>query len=149
MNIEQNSPDARLVLRVALWTLAGSSALIGALAAFAPHAFYTSFPAGLSWVAKLPPYNQHLTTDVGGFYLGFALLFAWAAVRLARPLVVPLATAWILVETLHLGYHLAHLDGFGVADAVAQTATFAVLIVLPMLVLRLTVPQRVSGGGPR
>jgi hypothetical protein len=127
----------RLVLRAALWSLAGSSALTGVTAALVPHVFYTSFPAGLSWVSKLPPYNQHLITDVGGFYLAFTLLFGWGAVTLARPLLVALSVAWIFVETTHLIYHLLHLDGFDVADAVAQTTGFVLLIALPVVVLLL------------
>jgi hypothetical protein len=125
----------RRLLRVALWSLAGSSALTGITAALLPHAFYTSFPGGLSWVEKLPPYNQHLVSDVGGFYLAFMVLFAWAAVTLARPLLVPLAVAWILAETSHLTYHLLHLEGFDAADAIAQTTGFALLIALPVLIL--------------
>jgi hypothetical protein len=54
-----------------------------------PRTFYDDFPFGRAWVEMLPPYNEHLVSDVGGFYLGFALLFAWAAVSLHRALVVP------------------------------------------------------------
>jgi hypothetical protein len=148
MNTETRGGDAQLIVRVALGTLAASSALIGAVAAFVPRDFYTSFPVGLSWVDKLPPYNQHLVTDVGGLSLAFAVLFTWAAITLARPLIVPLAVAWILAQVLHLGYHLLHLDGFSAADAVAQTVGFAALIALPVLVLALPtgmrqVPQKV------
>ena len=82
----------RLVLRVALWTLAASSALTGAPAELVPHSFYTSFPVGLGWVEQLPPYNQHLVTDVGGFYLAFTLLFACGAITLRRPLPVLVLT---------------------------------------------------------
>src|SRR6266536_3870924 len=110
------------LLRVSLWTLAVATALTGLPAALTPRAFYDSFPLGLSWVDELPPYNQHLVTDVGGFYLAFAALFAWAAVTLQRALILPLVTAWSLAATLHFVFHVTHLNGFDVADAVGQTA---------------------------
>ena len=56
-------------LRVALALLAGSSALTGLPAAIAPRAFYDRWPFLTSWVDKLPPYNEHLVLDVGGFYV--------------------------------------------------------------------------------
>jgi hypothetical protein len=89
------------------------------------------FPLGLGWVEKLPPYNEHLVGDVGGFYLAFALLFAWAAISLRRALVVPLCTAWSLAALLHFGYHVTHLGGFDIGDAVAETAELGLLLVLP------------------
>jgi hypothetical protein len=128
--------ERRLLGIVALWTLAASSALTGALAFFAPRAFYDDFPAGLSLVAQLPPFNAHLTSDVGGFYLAFALLFAWAALRPSRQLIVPLAAAWVLEAGLHLVWHLLHLDGFSAGDAVAQTAGFLVWLILPVMAVR-------------
>ena len=54
---------------------------IGATAAFAPHTFYDDFPFLAHWVDRLPPYNEHLVTDAGELYLGFAVLFGWAAWR--------------------------------------------------------------------
>jgi hypothetical protein len=121
-----------VITAVSLWWLAAISAFIGILAAFAPRSFYDAFPFGRAWVEMLPPYNQHLISDVGGFYLGFALLFAWAAVSLHRALVVPLCTAWILTALLHFEYHVTHLDGWDVGDAVAQTVLLALVLALPM-----------------
>ena len=83
----------------------------------------------------LPPFNEHLIRDVGGFYLAFALLFAWAAVTLARALVVPLAVAWSLAALLHAVYHVLHLDGFGAGDAVAQTVGLVAVLALPVLAI--------------
>src|SRR5882757_2805799 len=70
------SPNAA---RAALGFLAAAAILIGVTAAFAPRTFYDDFPFVTHWVELLPPYNEHLVTDVGGLYLGFAVLFAWAA----------------------------------------------------------------------
>jgi hypothetical protein len=124
--------------RVSLWCLAASSASTGLPAALAPRAFYDGFPLGRGWVEMLPPYNQHLVTDAGGFYLAFALLFAWAAVSLQRPLVVPLCTAWSLAALLHFGYHVTHLDGWDARDAIAQTVALALLLALPVIAVAAT-----------
>jgi hypothetical protein len=128
----------RRVLRVALWSLAASAAFTGVPAAFAPRAFYDSFPAGLSWVSKLPPYNQHLVGDVGGFYLGFTFLFVWCALTLRRAAIVPIMLAWIGVEAFHTAYHVTHLENFSAGDAIAETASFAILLALPCLALALS-----------
>jgi hypothetical protein len=125
-----------MALRLVLATLAASNLIIGAQAALAPRAFYDDFPLGAGWVRELPPYNQHLTTDAGSFYLGFGLLFAWAAWRPARPLVVPLAVAWSLTAAIHLVFHVTHLDGFDAVDALAQTIALAVVLALPLVALR-------------
>jgi hypothetical protein len=77
----------------------------------------------------LPGYSPHLVADVGAFYLAFALLFAWAAWRPARELVVPLGIAFGLFSALHLGWHLTHLEGFSSFDAVAQTISLAAVLV--------------------
>jgi len=124
-------------VRVAMALLAVSAAAVGLPATLAPRAFYDDFPFVASWVDRLPPYNQHLVTDVGGFYLAFALLFAWAAVRPARALVVPLSVAWSLAAAVHLLFHVTHLNGYPAADAVAQTAGLAFVLVLPLAVVAL------------
>ena len=67
---------APLLARAALWITAASAAGVGLLAAFAPRSFYDDFPYVGHWVDRLPPYNEHLVTDVGALYLGFALVLA-------------------------------------------------------------------------
>lgn len=125
----------RLVLvRTALACLALSALSVGVPASFAPRSFYDDFPfAGTHWVALLPPYNEHLTTDVGGLQLAFGVLFAWAALRPRRELVLPVCAAWALSQVLHLAFHVTHLDGFGVSDAVGQTLALALVVALPAI----------------
>jgi hypothetical protein len=122
----------RAIAAVSLWWLAAIAAFIGLPAALAPRAFYDDFPLGRAWVEMLPPYNEHLVSDVGGFYIAFALLFAWAAISLQRALVVPLCTAWILAALLHFEYHVTHLDRWDLGDAVAQTVLLALVLILPV-----------------
>jgi hypothetical protein len=125
----------RVIAAGSLWWLAAVTAFIGLMATLAPRTFYDDFPLGRAWVEMLPPYNQHLVSDVGGFYVAFALLFAWAALSLRRELVVPLCTAWILAAVLHFGFHVTHLDGWDVGDAVAQTVLLALVLILPVAAL--------------
>jgi hypothetical protein len=123
------------VARIALAYLFGTCVLIGLTATVAPRTFYDDFPFVANWVVLLPPYNEHLVTDVGGLYLGFAVLFAWAAWALERTLVRAVCTAWLLTAGLHLVFHAGHLDGFGTADGIAEIASLALLLAPPPLAL--------------
>jgi hypothetical protein len=126
------------IARVALWMLAAETAAVGVPALLAPRHFYDSFPLGASWVDMLPPFNEHLITDVGAFYVAFALLFGWAAVTLRRSLVVPLCAAWAGAALVHFVYHATHLDGWDPGDAIAQTANLALVLALPMIAIATT-----------
>jgi hypothetical protein len=118
-----------LAARISLWALCAYCVAIGALAAFVPRTFYDDFPFFAHWVELLPPYNQHLVTDVGGLYLGFAVLFAWAASTLERTLVRAACAAFGLTAFLHLIFHASHLGHFGTADGIAEIAALAILLV--------------------
>lgn len=119
------------IARAALGFLLLSALLIGLTAAALPRTFYDDFPFLAHWVELLPPYNEHLVTDVGGLYLGFAVLFAWAAWTLERTLVTAVCVAWLLTAGIHLLFHADHLAGFSTADAVAEIASLALLLVPP------------------
>jgi hypothetical protein len=108
---------------------------IGAIAAFAPRTFFDDFPFFAHWVELLPPYNEHLITDVGGLYLGFALLFGWAAWALERTLVRAACAAFLLSSGLHLIFHAGHLEGFGTADGIAEIVSLAALLVPPAVAI--------------
>ena len=120
---------------MALGVLFVSALVIGLTAAVVPRTFYDDFPFLSSWVELLPPYNEHLVTDVGGLYLGFAVLFAWAVWTLERTLVQAACVAWLLTATLHLFFHAGHLEGFGTADAIAEIASLALLLLPPPLAI--------------
>jgi len=134
-------------MRALLAALAVAAAYPGAWAAFAPRSFYDTFPgAGRHWTAALPAYSEHLVTDVGAFYLGFALLLAWAAWRPSRELIVPVCSAFALFSAIHLAWHSAHLDGLETADAVLQTASLAAVLVASVgaVVLARRLPARAA-----
>jgi hypothetical protein len=117
--------------RAALVALAASAALVGLPALFAPRSFYDDFPGLRHWVDLLPPYNQHLVTDVGGLYLGFAIVFAWAAWRPARDLVFAACAGWTFAALAHFIFHATHLDNFGTGDAIAELVSLAFPVLLP------------------
>jgi hypothetical protein len=123
------------VARAALAITAASAAGVGAVAAFAPRTFYDDFPYLGHWVDRLPPYNEHLVTDVGALYLGFALVLAWAAATLRRELVLAACWGWVLFSALHLVFHARHLDRFGSGDAAQELVSLAAVIALPLLAL--------------
>jgi hypothetical protein len=108
---------------------------IGAIAAFAPRTFFDHFPFIGDYVAMLPPYNEHLVTDVGGLYLGFAVVLGWAAWRPQRDLVRAAASGFILAAVLHLVFHAAHLEGFATADAIGEIGGLALVLVPPAAAL--------------
>ena len=122
-------------VRAALGFLFISALVIGLTAAVLPRTFYDDFPFLAHWVDLLPPYNEHLVTDVGGLYLGFAVMFAWAAWTLERTLVRAVCFAWLLAAALHLLFHAEHLASFGTTDAVAEIFTLALLLVPPPLAI--------------
>jgi hypothetical protein len=121
--------------RLALVLLILPALTIGLTATFAPHVFYDDFPFLAHWVELLPPYNQHLVTDVGGLYLGFAVIFSWAAWTLERTLVRAVCVAWLLAAAIHLFFHVTHLGNFGTADAIAEIASLALLLIPPPIAI--------------
>lgn len=134
--------------RVTLWLLFGAAVPIGVTAALIPHTFYDDFPFLAHWVDRLPPYNEHLVTDVGGLYLGFAVLFAWAAVSLQPALVRAAATAWIVTETLHLAFHTTHLERFDTGDAIGQVLSLALLLLPAVVAIWATGPPAPATAPP-
>jgi hypothetical protein len=121
--------------KVALGFLFLTALLIGLTAAVLPHTFYDDFPFLAHWVELLPPYNEHLVTDVGGLYLGFAVLFGWAAWTLDRTLVRAVCVAWLLTAGIHLLFHVSHLANFSTADAIGQVGSLALLLVPPPIAI--------------
>jgi hypothetical protein len=129
------------IAQVALGVLFVSALMIGLTATVFPRTFYDDFPFLAQWVNLLPPYNEHLVTDVGGLYLGFAVLFGWAAVTLERTLIRAVCSAWLLTATLHLIFHVGHLDGFSTADAIAEIASLAFLLLPPLAAIWASLPE--------
>jgi hypothetical protein len=129
-----------LSARLALGVLLLSALSIGLTATIAPHTFYDDFPFVAHWVELLPPYNEHLVTDVGALYLGFSVLFVWAIVTLDRTLVQAVSVAWLLTAGIHLLFHAGHLENFDTGDAIAEIASLAFLLIPPPIAVWATAP---------
>jgi len=133
---QQSVGRRRGVSRAGLTFLALVSAVTGAWALGAPASFFATFPApGHSWVALLPPYNEHLVRDVGAFNLSFALLFAWAAISRERRLTQAALVTYLVYAVPHLIYHSGHLMHFPPGDAVAQTIALLSVVAIPLALL--------------
>jgi hypothetical protein len=101
-----------------------SGLVVGLWGTIAPASFFGDFPgAGHQWVSPLGPYNEHLTRNVAGLNLALATLPAPEVVRAA-------GVAWFVWSVPHLAYHVAELDRLGPFDAVAQTVTLVLILVL-------------------
>lgn len=124
--------------RTILWALFATLALTGGWALGAPRWFYDTFPgAGHTWVALLPPYNEHLVRDVGALSLSLAVLVAAAALTLQRLLVTVAALATLAWSIPHLAFHLGHLEGLATADKVGQVVVLVLGVVAPLALLGL------------
>jgi hypothetical protein len=116
-----------VVVRIGLAVLAVSGAVLGVWAGFAPRSFYDDFPGfGRSWVSVDGPYNEHLVRDVGWYNLALTVITVWAAVTLARSLVLAVLVGWLVVDLPHLVYHAANLDGLSTGDGTAELISLAV-----------------------
>jgi hypothetical protein len=115
--------------RGALILLCAYCLFLGLVATVAPHTFFVDFPFLAHWVERLPPYNEHLVTDVGGAYLGFAVVLGIAAWRLERNLVVAACAGFLTVALLHLLFHATHLEGFGGLEGAEELAALASLVI--------------------
>ena len=112
-----------------------AAAIVGLPASLAPRAFYDHFPFVAHWVDRLPPFNEHLITDVGGLYLALAVILGWAAWTLQRDLVRAACAGWLVAAPLHLMFHAGHLSGYSTADAIGQTVALSVYVLLPVIAL--------------
>jgi hypothetical protein len=115
-----------LVVRIGLALLAVSGAVVGVWAGFAPRSFYDDFPGfGRTWVSVDGPYNEHFVRDVGWLNLALTVITVWAAVSLARSLVLAVLVGWLVADLPHLVYHAANLDGLSTGDGTAEIVSLA------------------------
>jgi hypothetical protein len=123
-------------VKAGLWFLVVQAAFVGVWALFFPASFYSGFPGyGRTWVSPLGSYNEHLVTDVGGFNLAFAALFAWAAMTLDRRLIMAACGSFLLFALPHLSYHLVHGSALEPVDVVLQNVSLLAVAVVPALLL--------------
>jgi len=127
----------RTAVRVLLLVLGVPQLLIGLQALLDSRGFFDEFPFGRGWVAALPPYNQHLTVDVGSLFVGLGVLLIVAAVLLDRRIMLTAAAVWLLYAIPHFAYHLTELEPYDTADAVANALALGWSVLGGLLVLTL------------
>ncbi|MVU76162.1 hypothetical protein GPX89_02775 [Nocardia sp. ET3-3] len=120
---------------IALFAILGFLAAVGALtglwAVVAPESFYDSYPFGLHWVRGDGPYNHHLITDVGAFFLALGAI-SGAALWYRDSVIARVAGfGWLVFGVPHFIYHAFHRP-----EALTTLSyTFDVLAVLLLPVL--------------
>ncbi len=131
-----NVRTSGLYLRLGLGMLAFEAGLIGVHALFFPTYFYREFLLGRGWVQMLPPYNEHITRDLGALYLGFFVLLAYAAVRLSRELVVGATMSFMVATLPHMVFHALHTeDAPLLIDKVLQVGLLASTMAIGLLLI--------------
>jgi hypothetical protein len=136
-------------LRVGLIALGTPLLGIGAWATVAPKSWFDEFPGGgRHWVSAIGPYNEHLASDVGAFFLAIASLLFFAAFALDRRLVQGALGALLVYSVPHLIYHLTELDAYNTTDIVLNLIALSSLVVVPLLMLSLTREAVQTAGGP-
>ena len=123
------------VVRAGLGILALLQGIVGIWASLAPTSFYRSFPlSGRPWVSLLPPYNEHLTRDVGELSLALTVVLTAAAVT-GRWLLSAVAVGAAAVYAVpHAAFHFLHLEGFPTPDAIAQSVGIVLQLVVVAVV---------------
>jgi hypothetical protein len=118
--------------RIVLSVLLVVAAVAGLWALLAPRSFYDDFPtSAMHWVATDGPYNRHLVSDVGSFYLAMTALTVAA---LARPALARLAgVVWLAFSVPHWLYHSAHLGLYGTRDQVLNEVALVGVVILAAL----------------
>lgn len=130
-------------LRGGLVFLAVSQGAAGVTQLLLPRGFYDNLP----WVARLPPYNEHLMRDLGAATLAYTLILAVAAVSMERLLVRTALAANLVFTVPHFVFHAFHLEPLPTADAIAQTVVLAVGVVVPGGLLFMSSKGRLGGAG--
>ena len=131
------------LIKASLVVLAFVALSVGLPAAFAPETFYEDYPFFTAWINLLPPYNEHLITDVGGLYTGFGVMFVWALIRPSRQLILPLCVGWFVVQILHFAFHISHLEGFTTTETASQTIGLLVITLVPLIPIAILGQRRI------
>ena len=118
-----------LVVRGGLLMLAGEAGLIGVHALFFPWYFYNHFLFGRGWVKMLPPYNEHITRDLGALYIGFFVVLGYAVLKLSKDLVNGAILGFVAATIPHMIFHIVHADDAPLLiDRILQVGLLAITV---------------------
>ncbi|MCQ4208345.1 hypothetical protein [Streptomyces longispororuber] len=124
-------------IRVGLAVLLLDELVVGGWNAIAPGSFYRNFPT----VDLTPPFSEHYARDFGGATLGIALFLVIAFVLPGAHFVVPAALAFSIFSVPHFLFHVTHLGGAAVGEAIALTAANATVALLGIAVVLATIAR--------
>ncbi|GAA3811316.1 hypothetical protein [Nocardioides panacisoli] len=121
--------------------LALTGLVVGLWAAAWPRGFYDAFPGlGHHWVSTIGPFNEHLVRDVGGLYLGMAVISTWALARPRNETFTMVGLGWLVFNLSHAAFHLRHLDEL--TNRTDQLGNAVTLSGVVLLALSLLLPPR-------
>lgn len=124
-------------IRIGLAFLTLDQLVVGAWNALWPDEFYRYFPT----VDLTPPFSEHYARDFGGATLGIGLLLCIAFFRPRAHFVIPSVLAFLIYAVPHFFYHLAHLEGAALGDAIALTSANALVALLGIAVVLVTLAR--------
>jgi hypothetical protein len=127
---------SKIWLRIGLFLLGALNAFTGVWAVIDPRGWWDDFPGfGHSWVSGFGAYSEHLVRDVGGFFLGFGILFLIAAFFLEKRLAIASQIAWLCFAVPHLIYHMGERGTLSDSDNLLSLEALAFEVALPILLL--------------
>ncbi|QWT25254.1 hypothetical protein KPL76_03600 [Subtercola sp. PAMC28395] len=108
---------------------------VGIWAEFFHRSFYDTFPGlGLHWLIMMGPFNDHLISDVGSFYLALSAISITAIfTRSAFPGRLA-GLGWAIFGVLHFYYHATNLMG-STTDRVGNLVTLGLSALLGIILL--------------
>ena len=124
-------------IRIGLAILFLDEFVVGAWNAISPETFYRYFPT----VDLTPPFSEHYARDFGGATLGIALLLGIAFFQPKAHFVIPAALAYSIFAVPHFFFHLAHLEGARVGEAIALTAANGSVALLGITIIVVTIAR--------
>lgn len=134
MQTTRNHPPRLNLERLALILISVFMMPTALQASFAPKSFYDDFPLGRHWIALGgEPYSEHLVRDVGGLFLALIFATVWALWK--RNDLTAFAGAWLVEGTLHIAYHLGHLEHFKGFDKIALVMSLGSVPILALVAL--------------
>jgi hypothetical protein len=125
--------STRGVLRAGLGLLAVLHLVMGIWAVASPRWFFDNFPGyGPGWTAAHPPYNEHLTVDLGATFVAFGALLALAVVLADRRVTAVVLVGLVVFGTVHLIYHLPRPGELTGRPLLASTASLVLGVLVPL-----------------
>ena len=119
----------------------------GGWAYFAPARFFADFPGfGHRWTAAYPPFNEHLTADLGATFLTIGALLVGAAVLDDRRVSAVALAGAMLFNLLHLLFHATHRGTMAGADYPVSLLALLFGVLAPAALLALLPDRRTRSG---